>query len=401
MTLTYSLWLPALAMAASVLTTYPYREQDALERVRDLERIQISLSLPAPQQSGYVPVDAVRDPAAFATADIWERLRNGFEFPQHMASSVQGHIDTFRNHPRHIKDILQRGEPYLFYILERVEARGMPAELALLPVIESAFDPFSRSPAGAAGIWQFMPATARHVGLQQDWWYDGRRDIVAATEAALDYLDELNQCFDGDWLLTLGAYNAGRARVNKAIHLNRERGQPVDFWHLPLPDETRSYVPKLLALRAVIASPEVHNITLPDVDNSRYFTRVVVDEQLDLQVAARLTGYSVDELQRLNPGLTRSMTPPDSSYPLLIPAASEARFRRQLAQLPAGQRVASIKYRVRWGDTLGSIAQQSRTTVARLRKINNLGSSRIFAGRVLIVPLGEQGENTRVALQTS
>ena len=132
--------------------------------------------------------------------DIWERMRAGFELPQEAAAAVQTHIDNFRNHPRHIENILQRGEPYLFYILGRVEELGLPTELALLPVIESAFDPFSNSPAGAAGIWQFMPTTAQHVGLRQDWWFDGRRDIVAATEAALEYLTELHQGFDGDWL---------------------------------------------------------------------------------------------------------------------------------------------------------------------------------------------------------
>jgi len=277
----------------------------------------------------------------------------------------------------------------------------LPTELALLPVIESAFDPFSNSPAGAAGIWQFMPTTAQHVGLRQDWWFDGRRDIVAATGAALEYLTELHQGFDGDWLKALGAYNAGRSRLNKAIHLNRTQGKPVDFWHLPLPEETRSYVPKLIALRAIISNPEAHNITLPALANTAHFTAVDTGGQLDLQVAARLAGTSVEELQRLNPGLIRSTTPPDSSHTLLIPRTSEQRFREQLARLPADQRVLSVKYRVRWGDTLSTIAQNSRTTVTRLRQINQLGSTRIFAGKLLIVPVGERDESASGDLQTS
>lgn len=296
---------------------------------------------------------------------------------------------------------MQRGEPYLFYILGRVEERGLPAELALLPVIESAFDPYARSPAGAVGIWQFMPATAKHVGLRQDWWVDDRRNIVAATEAALDYLSELHQYFDGDWLLALGAYNAGRARVNKAIRLNRSQGKPVDFWHLPLPEETRGYVPKLIALKAIISNPEASNITLPAIANTHYFTSVDTGGQLDLQVAARLTGSSMNELQRLNPGLTRSITPPARPHTLLIPTAREQRFREGLARLTADQRVQSVKYRVRQGDTLSAIAQNSQTTVARLRRNNQLESTRIIAGKLLIVPMGKHDDDTRMELQAS
>jgi membrane-bound lytic murein transglycosylase D len=402
-------------MAASALPTHLTTSQDARVIDKDLERARDTVLAPAPLQPEYIPPEPVREntPAATAppaqqtrdgttvTKDIWERLRTGFDLPQPAAPYVQAHIERFRNHPRHIERILQRAEPYLFYILSRVEERGLPAELALLPVIESAFDPFSRSPAGAAGIWQFMPATAEQTGLRRDWWFDGRRDIVAATEAALDYLSELQQRFDGDWLLALGAYNAGSARINKAIRLNRNRGKPVDFWHLPLPEETRSYVPKLLALSAIITNPGAHNITLPAVVNTHYFTAVEIDEQLDLQVAARLTGDSVDELRRLNPGLIRSVTPPASPHTLLIPRSSEQRFREQLARLPVDQWVQSVKYRVRKGDTLSTIAQNSRTTVTRLRQINQLESTRIFAGKLLIVPLGERNENASEELQTS
>ena len=409
MTLTYTLWLPALAMAASTLTTHPDFSPDSRVIDNEWENTRDTVLAPAVLQPEFTPPETVRNniPAEQTlagkaeTIDFWGRLRAGFNFPQQATQSVQAHIDTYHNHPRHIEQILQRGEPYLFYILSRVEERGMPAELALLPVIESAFDPFASSPAGAAGIWQFMPATAKYVGLRQDWWVDDRRDIVAATDAALDYLSKLQQRFDGDWLLALAAYNAGSARVNKAIRLNRSQGKPVDFWHLPLPEETRGYVPKLIALRAIISNPEAHNITLPTLPNTPYFTAVDTGGQLDLQVAAQLTGTSMDELQRLNPGLTRSITPPASPHTLLIPRASELRFREQLAWLPANQRVQSVKYRVRQGDTLSAIAQNSRTTVARLRQINHLESTRIFAGKLLVVPLGVREENVGMELQAS
>ena len=413
MTLIRTLWMPALAMATSALATHLFTTQDARVIDNGLERVWETIFAPVPLQPEYLPAEPIRahrsvtQPVRQTLAvnagaiDIWERLRAGFKLPQQADPSVQAHIENFLKHPRHIEDVLARGEPYLFYILSRVEEHGLPAELALLPVIESAFDPFSSSPAGAAGLWQFMPVTAKHVGLRQDWWFDGRRDIVAATEAALDYLSELHQRFDGDWLQAIAAYNAGRARVNKAIRLNRSLGKPVDFWHLPLPEETRSYVPKLIALLTIIANPEAHNITLPVLANNPYFTAVDTGGQLDLQVAARLTGATVEEMQRLNPGLIRSTTPPASPHTLLIPRSSEQRFREQLARLPADQRVLSVKYRVRWGDTLSTIAKNSRTTVTRLREINQLGSSRIFAGKLLIVPLAERDENASEDLQNS
>ena len=410
MAITHSLWLPAFAMAASALATHLPISRDIRGVGDDVGWKRDALIAPVPLPPECALPGCVRDntpsvaetPAGSDEAiDIWERLRTGFSLPLKAAPSVQAQIDNFRNHPHRIEQILQRGEPYLSYILGRVEERGLPAELALLPAIESAFDPYSSSPAGAAGIWQFMPVTARHVGLRRDWWFDGRRDIVAATEAALDYLSELHQSFDGNWFRALGAYNAGRARVNEAIRLNRRRGKPVDFWHLPLPEETRNYVPKLIALRAIISNPDAYNITLPALANTPNFTVVDTGGQLDLRVAAQLSGTSVEELQRLNPGLIRSTVPPDSPHTLLIPRTSERQFRERLARLPADRRVRSVRYRVRRGDTLSTIAQNSRTTVTRLRQVNQLGSARIFAGKYLIVPLGEHDQNAGGELQSS
>jgi membrane-bound lytic murein transglycosylase D len=320
---------------------------------------------------------------------LWARLRDGFALQDHAGSAVQAYIDEFRNHPRQLERVLRRAEPYLFHILARVEERGLPAELALLPVVESGFDPFASSPAGAAGIWQFMPATASHLGLRQDWWFDARRDIVAATEAALDYLAELRGRFEGDWLLALGAYNAGRARINAAIRRNLGQGRPTDFWSLALPRETRRYVPKLIALRAVIDDPERYGITLPELADSAYFARVDTRGALDLRVVARLSGVSVEELRRLNPGLVRSVTPPDESHALLVPRAVAHRLGERLARLPADQRVMAVKYRVQRGDTLSTIARSCRTTVERLLEINQLRDTRIVAGKHLMVPVAE------------
>jgi membrane-bound lytic murein transglycosylase D len=396
-----ALSLPALVIALSAATTHFLMAAGFPLTDADNYPAWENLPLHAPLQLGHQPLQphpeyTLAAIAAAATpaipevensADIWERMRSGFGLQPDISGAVQTFLKTYRTHPHHVEQILRRGEPYLYYILSRIEAHELPAELALLPVVESAFDPFARSPAGATGIWQFMSATATHVGLQQDWWYDGRRDIVDATEAALEYLGELNQRFDGDWLLTLAAYNAGSARVRKAIRHNRSRGEPVDFWHLPLPRETRNYVPKLLALRQVITNPEASNITLPALANTRYFSVVDTRGQIDLQVAARLAGTSVDELRLLNPGLIRSITPPALPHTLVIPMVNEQLFRERLAHLPADQRVQSVEYRIRWGDSLSTIAQHFRTTVAKLRQANHLKDNEIYAGRRLIVPM--------------
>jgi membrane-bound lytic murein transglycosylase D len=406
MTIANAFRLPAIAIIASTQATH-LEEIHAFQEIEstDLAALEIPATTTPHQSDAALAgtalqyVDARQSAGEdFAATDIWERLRAGFGMSGGDKMSIQPQLDRFRKQAYFVEQILQRSEPYLFHILTRVEARGLPTELALLPVIESAFDPFARSPAGAAGIWQFMPDTASEAGLQQDWWYDGRRDIVAATEAALDHLTALLERY-GDWQLALAAYNAGSARVSGAMRSNRREGRPVGFRHLSLPEETRNYVPKLLALRAIIADPAAHGITLPALADARYFTSVDTGGQIDLQVAARLTGASLDELQRLNPGLMRSITPPGGSHSLLVPSACAQHFRARLALLPAEQRVQSVRYRVRPGDTLSEIALHSRTTVSRLRKLNQLESSRIVAGSVLIVPVADREQVVNVSLQ--
>jgi membrane-bound lytic murein transglycosylase D len=408
-------WLPAFAIAMSAAATHylmaignPKYTSDISPSYRQDDDPVISPPLQPPyspparieatpsQESALSSHQEAREALDFV--DIWERMRGGFGLPEKMTQSVAWHVDNFRKHPWHIKRLLARGQPYLSYILNQVERRGLPTELALLPAVESAFDPFATSPAGAAGIWQFMPDTAGQVGLRQDWWYDGRRDIVAGTAAALDYLAELQRHFNGDWLLALGAYNTGSASIKKAIHYNLDKGEPPDFWHLDLPQETRDYVSKLLALRVLINNPDAHNTTLPVLANSRYFSVVDIGGRIDLQVAARLAAASLEELQRLNPGLTRSITPPDGPHRLLVPSTKATLFRDRLALLPHDQRVQSITYRIRWGDTLSAIAHYSRTTVARLRQLNRLDNFRIIAGRLLIIPTKETDPQTGLAM---
>jgi len=350
-----------------------------------------------------VNLPALEKPAVDSpsVADIWVRMRSGFVFPVVAQNDVRTHIEEYVKHPHLFKQILQRGEPYLFYILNRIEHYGMPAELALLPVVESAFDPFATSPAGAAGIWQFMPNTATDVGLDQDWWYDGRRDIIASTDAALEYLSQLHKRFDGDWLLTLAAYNAGKARVLRAIRHNRDTGKPVDFWHLSLPAETRSYVPKLVALRMIIENPHNYNISLPTLSDSRYFSIVEIRGQIELRVAAQLSGVPLVELERLNPGYDRSITQPDKTHLLLVPMSVEHVFRERIARLPQDQRIQSIRHLIRVGDNLSTIAQQYRVPVSVLRKANRLKGTKIIAGDILIVPVGEREDSIAASTYTA
>ena len=260
-------------------------------------------------------------PAAKTPVDgLWTQLRSGFALPAGRSGPVQTQVQRFAGNPANVEGILERGRPYLYYILSEINRRGLPTELALLPAIESAFNPFAQSPRGAMGLWQFMPRTAGDLGLERNRWYDGRRDVIAATSAALDYLTALQRRFDGDWLLALAAYNAGPARVQRAIRYNRKHGKPVDFWHLQLPRETRDYVPKLLALRSLITTPAAYGLTLPAVADKPYFTVLDSGGALDLTVAARLAGVTLDEIHRLNPAFTRKTIRRSGPNRLLIPA---------------------------------------------------------------------------------
>jgi len=387
------LWIPSMAMlvSASMTSKFIQPSTDLTDLVSQRQSHQALTAAVYESCCSYrLPVNTtpeILDVDPIPVADIWTRMRTGFDFPAVDPEVVRSYIDEYVKHPYLFTQLLQRGEPYLFHILNHLEQDNMPAELALLPVVESAFDPFATSPAGAAGIWQFMPETAAYLGLNQDLWYDGRRDVIASTEAALDYLGKLYKRFDGDWLLALAAYNAGGTRVQRAIRQNRDTGKPVDFWHLALPAETRSYIPKLIALRAIIENPHDYNISLPHLSDTRYFSTVEIQGQLELKVAARLSGIPLYELQRLNPGYGLSITPPGRMHALLVPSSAADKFRTRIAQLPQDQRVQSIRHRIRQGDNLSTIAQQYRTTVSDIRRVNRLKGSKIIAGDLLIIPV--------------
>jgi len=330
--------------------------------------------------------------------DFWQLLRDDFGLPDEPHAAVTRRIREYRNNHDQVERILDRGEPYLAFIFDAVRERGFPSELVLLPFIESGYDPFAYSHGRAAGLWQFIPGTGRRYGLTQDWWYDGRRDIVASTHAALDYLDQLHQEFDGDWLLALAAYNSGEGTVHNAVQHNRRSGKPVDFWHLRLPRETAAYVPKLLAIVAIIRHPDAYGVTLQPVDMQPGFRLVDTRGQLDIGVAAELAEMDNEDLYRLNPGFNRWATHPDGPHRLAIPSDRQAVFEENLAALPDSERVKWVRHRISKGETLSHIASRYDTTVAVLRSSNALRGNTIRAGHYLLVPVAAKDPSRYTSL---
>ena len=267
---------------------------------------------------------------------VWARLLSLYSLPKIENERIDREIEWYLNHPQALSTIQKRAEPYLHLILDEVEAKNIPGELALLPVVESAFVPDANSRVDASGLWQFMPATGRMFGLQQNSWYDGRRDIYASTKAATTYLKQLSETFDGDWLLALASYNWGKGNVKKSIEHNEGRNLPTDYWSLRMPNETANYVPRLLAIAKIFANADEYNVNLHHIPNKPYFEVVHLDSQLNLNKAAEMANMSLHDFMKLNPGFNKSKMAPEGAGPrrLLIPVAQAESFKENLAQLP-------------------------------------------------------------------
>lgn len=320
--------------------------------------------------------------------NVWDRIRYGFQLNLGRDNRrIRMEMAWFQRHQHYLDRVVQRSRPYIYYVAHQVASRHMPMELALLPVVESAYDPFAYSHGRASGMWQFIPGTGKLYGLKQNWWYDGRRDIRASTNAALDYLGELADHYDGDWLLALAAYNAGQGNVDRAVRHNARRGKPTDFWSLSLPQETRTYVPRLLAIAKLLAAPDRFNVSFAPVPNKPYFAAVDVGSQIDLAQAASLAGIKMKQLYELNPGFNRWATDPRGPHELLVPVDRADAFSQKLASLPKGSRLAWAHYKIRRGDTLSTIAKRFRTRVADIRRVNHIHGYVIRAGHQLIVPV--------------
>jgi membrane-bound lytic murein transglycosylase D len=282
----------------------------------------LKLSAPATsEKSSYTPS------YVHSSNNMWAVIASNFSLPHYADTpAVQRQIQWFQTHQKYFNKVASQGQPYMFYIYEEVKKRGLPGELVLLPMIESAYDPFAYSWVGAAGLWQMMPATGANFGLKQDWWYDGRKDIISSTSAALDYLTYLDTFFNGNWPLAIAAYNSGEGTVQNAIDRNAHRGRGTTFWALNLPAETESYVPRLLALAAIISNPAKYGVDLPPVHNGPYFGVVSLKQQIDLSQAAKLAEIPLSELYELNPGYNRWATDPKGPYRLLLPISAISRF---------------------------------------------------------------------------
>jgi len=335
----------------------------------------------------------------YVSDDIWQRIRAKFTFEIPDQKRIDSQRNWFIKHPEYLDRVAKRSEPFIFYIVQELEKNDIPLEIALLPIVESAFDPFAYSHGRASGMWQFVPGTGKRFGMKQNWWYDGRRDVIASTQGAIKYLKYLNKYFDGDWLLALAAYNSGEGRVKRAMKNNARKNLPTDFWSLSLPRETRAYVPKLLALADVISRPEDFNIKLYEIENKSQITDINIESQLDLAKAAKLADLSLAELQRLNPGFNRWATDPDGPHHLLIPNHKVADFEQKLAELPKNERLAWQRYKIKEGDNLGEIANEFNTDIRLIKQINNIKGTQIRTGKYLLIPVATQSLDSYVFSQ--
>lgn len=316
--------------------------------------------------------------------NLWDRIRNGFAMTNLNDDLVLHYQQWYQNRPDALRRMVERSRPYLHHIVEELEARGMPTELALLPMVESSFNPNAYSRAHASGLWQFIPATGKRFNLEQNWWRDERRDIVASTNAALDYLQTIYE-MHGDWHLALASYNWGEGAVKRAIVKNEARGLPTDYPSLNMPNETRHYVPKLQALKNIFGNPGlIARLGLPFIPNEPYFATLESSQPIDVKTAARLANMSIEEFQRLNPSHNRPIIKPDT--PVVIPADKVDTFRSNLHanKVPLTQWQA---YTVTTAERLDQIAARFDTSTAELARVNGLSEKvRLGAGSTLLVP---------------
>lgn len=326
--------------------------------------------------------------------DLWARIREQLSFHTIEHASVVAARKHYTRQTNYMPYVSQRAAPYLFHVVSEVEKRGMPIEIALLPILESTYSPFALSSQHAAGLWQIMPGTGKDLGLKQNWWFDGRRDVRDSTAAALDYLEELHDDLDNDWLLALAAYNSGKTRVLRAMKANRKKGLPTDYWSLKLPRETQRYVPRLVALSGFVAFPEIWKVRLPPIANEPTFEVVDTLGQIELAKAANLAQVDLITLRAYNPGHLRWATAPGIKQELLVPVGAGNRLTEAVAKLSPDDRVEWQHYRIRRGDNLGSIAQSFGTQINLIREVNHIKGSRIRAGDTLMIPNGQAWENS-------
>ncbi|MCG8380834.1 MAG: LysM peptidoglycan-binding domain-containing protein [Gammaproteobacteria bacterium] len=317
---------------------------------------------------------------------LWSYIivSSSLETPEQKA--VTKAYERIDRHPKLFLNVLRRAEPFLYLIVSELESAGLPVDFALLPVVESAYQTHAFSHEGAVGLWQFVGATGRMYGLKQNWWYDGRQDVMASTRAAARYLKKLSREFDGDWMLALAAYNAGPGTVRKAIAKNQKRGKDTSFWSLQLPRETRHYVPRFLAAIKWLKDAEARGLDLPPVKNSPYLQEVLVDSQIALERVASLADIALSDVYALNPGMKRWASDPEGPHTFLLPIEKASVFQENLSQLPKEERVVWVRHFIQEGETLSHIGLKYDVPVALIKKVNKITGYRIRAGKSLFVP---------------
>lgn len=338
-------------------------------------------------------LQSLRTPASapIKEKDLLIRIRDNFQLDLEQDNKrIHAQLSWYLRNPNYLTRTFTRASRYLYHVVNEVEKRGLPMELALLPFVESAYNPFAYSHGRASGLWQFIPGTGKIYGLHQDWWHDGRRDVLASTEAALNYLTYLNDMFDGNWLHALAAYNSGSGRVRGAIRKNLKRNKHTDFWSLDLPRETRAYVPKLIALSKIVLAPEKHKVELPAVPDKPYFEKVDIGAQMDLAQAATMAEIDISEIYQLNPGFNQWASSPLGPHRLLVPVEKAELFRKNLKSLPPEQRISWHRYTVQSGDSLIKIAKKYNTTPMLIKDINHLRSNLIKVKQKLLIPVASK-----------
>ncbi|HJW27501.1 MAG TPA: transglycosylase SLT domain-containing protein [Rhodocyclaceae bacterium] len=331
----------------------------------------------APQLPGAIDLTAETD-------DLWQRMRNGFAMPNLNNDLVLYHQQWYQNRPELLRRIVERSRRYMHHIVEELEKRGMPTELALLPMVESAYNPMAQSPAQASGLWQFIPSTGKTYKLEQNWWQDQRRDIVASTAAALEYLQTIYE-MQGDWHLALASYNWGEGAVKRAMEKNAAKGLPTDYSSLNMPNETRNYVPKLQALKNIFSNPRLMaELRLPEILNRPYFATVESNRPIDVTTAAKLAGMPLNEFVALNPSHNRPQIKP--ATPLVIPADKVGTFQANL-EMHDEPLSRWQTYTLKPGEKLDKLAPRFGISLADLKRVNGVqGRLKISAGSTLLVP---------------
>ena len=339
-----------------------------------------------------VALEAVNEEIFLDQSNLWSYIANQQKLEINNNPRIQQQLGWFKKHPDYLTRISERAQPYLYLVVQEIEKEGLPIEIALLPIVESAYYPFSYSHGTAAGVWQFIPSTGRLYGLDQDWWHEDRRHILNSTRAAARYLKDLSKMFNGDWMLAVAAYNAGPGRIQNALKINQKARKQTDYWSLDLPKETERYIPKLLALSMIVKDPSKFGQQLTPIDNSKFLEVVELNSQFDLALIAQWTGLSIDEIYTYNPGLRRWATPVSLPYELLLPVSTVKSFEDNLEKAGKMPRISWLRHQIKSGDSLIYLAKKYKTTVDQIRSVNELQSDLIRAGEYLIVPLAQENE---------